>query len=195
MNSHLKEFHKPMKTTALQKNVLRILKKAIDRAMAYACHRAKRRPLKPTHQYFHGTDIGRLDSLFAKLSTFKRLRPNASPLEVREYIKKADGGTIGILDACVLQLYNMDADAFQADIYRFLLKDLQQNAAAYELLSQMPPPRRERIKREPQTPIQRRAATVDGKVRQWERKLRYAKTKLAAYRKKQKYYTKKGVTA
>lgn len=64
-------------------------------------------------------------------------------------------------------------------------------AAENEMLCQMPMPKRER-RQTPADPVEARAAQVEAKVKEWERKLRYAKTKLANYRKKQTRLLKKG---
>lgn len=76
-----------------------------------------------------------------------------------------------------------------------LLKEIHASADALELECMLPPPRRER-KRRPKTLVGRRAASVDRQVQKWQRRLKLAKTKLAGYQKKQRYYQKKGaVTA
>ena len=77
-------------------------------------------------------------------------------------------------------------------IYISAIEEMHKHAVEYDMLSQMPRVRKTRNKRVPKTLVEARAGKVDEKVREWERKLKYAKTKLSAYRKKQKYYTKKG---
>jgi len=77
-------------------------------------------------------------------------------------------------------------------IYISAIEEMHKHAVEYDMLSQVPRVRKTRKKRVPQTLVEARAGRVDEKVREWERKLKYAKTKLSAYRKKQKYYTKKG---
>jgi hypothetical protein len=77
-------------------------------------------------------------------------------------------------------------------IFIAAIEEMHKHAVEYDMLSQMPPVRKTRKKRMPKTLIEGRAGRVDEKVREWERKLKYAKTKLASYQKKKKYYTKKG---
>ena len=83
-------------------------------------------------------------------------------------------------------------EGYNARVERAILADLWKNAAEYELESALPPARRERAVSKPRTFVEKRADTVAEKVKEWERKLRLAKTKLATYQRKQKYYSKKG---
>lgn len=65
-------------------------------------------------------------------------------------------------------------------------------AVMHEMRCQLPPARRER-KAKADDPADARTAKIDEKVRAWERKLRYAKTKLDGYRRKQARLNKKGM--
>lgn len=87
------------------------------------------------------------------------------------------------------------AQPLSTRIHIAAIEEMHKHAVEYDMLSQMPPVRRTRKKRVPQTLVEARASKVDEKVREWERKLKYAKTKLASYQKKKKYYTKKGEVA
>jgi hypothetical protein len=75
-----------------------------------------------------------------------------------------------------------------------VLRDLHKNGNSYELLSQMPPAKAERKPRPKRTLVQSRADKVNERLADWEAKLRRAKTAVAKYRKKQRYYQKKGAT-
>ena len=73
-----------------------------------------------------------------------------------------------------------------------LLADLHKNGVEYELMAQMPLPKRERKpKAQPATPVDMAAS----KVRQWERKLRMAENKLKKYQRRLKRLQKKGAVA
>lgn len=72
-------------------------------------------------------------------------------------------------------------------------REIRKHAAEYELLLHAPLPKRERARRDrPEGLVATRAAKVDTQIATWERKLKYAKTRLAKLRRKQKYYSKKG---
>lgn len=169
-----------MKLTQTQANVLRIFKQSLDRAFARHYGIMRKRALHPSDcPAVYGKT---LDTLFAYIGAMQKKPKSFASLNQ---------------EACDV-LYRLMQQAYTSaqhreDIEREVLSDLYERAAEYELLAQMPPPKRAREQRIPQTLVERRAAHVDEKVLEWERKLKTAKTKLKVYRRKQKYYlAKKG---
>lgn len=164
-------------------NTMRIVKQVIDKA--FARHVAKRRRLViDTTSFGVDFDGGKtVDELWSKIA--------AMPRPPKEF-GQMPGYTGSLLSATLRWIYTSDTvlRSVQAEV----LKDLHENCAQYELLSHMPPPRRKYERRTPKGLVERRAESVESKVQEWERKLKLAKTKLTAYRKKQKYYKKKGAS-
>jgi hypothetical protein len=128
--------------------------------------------------------IPTLDNLFTDIVGLKN-RPR-SLSQVPDYHAYLIGQAVGWAyssQECRMQL--------EADI----LHDIYANGGEYELLSQMPQPKRERKPRPKRTLVESRADRAALKVAEWERKLKLAKTKLAKYRAKAKRYAQKGVEA
>lgn len=174
-----------MKMTPTRRNTLRILKGAIDRAFAKVVAHGKRRVLDKPRMWGQADMAGpTLDKVFATM---------AGATGAKQLKDLLDEG-MGSLIATLARYAYTGADQ-QRRFEAHLLEDLRTNAAQYELMAQMPLPRKERKRREPKTLVERRAEKVEAKVQEWERKLKYAKTRLSAYRKKQKYYTKRGAIA
>lgn len=169
-----------MKMTPVRRNITRILKQCIDRAYARHVARCRKLSMHKSRTWQDADTAKEIDNFFTYMGGLPPL-PTISGIP--------DENTRNLLNVLVRLCYVNDKarKAFEKD----LLADLRTNAAQYELLSQMPEPRREYTRREPRTLVERRADAVDKKVREWERKLKLAKTKLATYRKKQKYYTQK----
>lgn len=171
-----------MQMTPTRRNTLRILKGAIDRAFAKLAADGRRRVLDQPSMWskedLAGPSLDKMFSTFAGLSRAKALQ------DIR------DEGMRSLL--FTLARYAYTGAEQQRRFEAYLMEDLHTNAAQYELMAQMPLPRKERKVSAPKTLVERRAEKVEEKVAEWERKLKYAKTKLAAYRKKQKYYKKKG---
>lgn len=170
-----------MALTQVQQNILRILKQSLDRAYARHADRCRKRGMDSA-KWGPLTDLHPLiDRVFATL---------AASGKVDSYKSLADKHVSILLDAVVDYCYASDEHwrKFEKD----WINDLRKHAAEYDLLAQMPPPKRKYERKPPQTLVERRAFEVEEKVREWERKLALAKTKLAAYRKKQAYYAKKG---
>jgi hypothetical protein len=170
-----------MKMTPTRRNTLRILKGAIDRAFSKVVAHGKRKVLD-TPSMWSRADMAApaLDNLFATMAGATHARQ----------LKDLHSG-FGSLIATLARYAYTGAEQ-QRRFEMYLIEDLRTNATEYELMAQMPLPRRERKPRVPKTLVERRAEKADAKVAEWERKLKYAKTKLATYRKKQKYYAKKG---
>ena len=173
-----------MKMTPTRRNTLRILKGAIDRAFAKTVvSMGKRRAIDAPSLWDHPSNqllTLTIDSLFATLASSK----------ARKFADLPSQNLRSLLGVVVRYAYT---GAINQNIFEdHLLADLRVNSAQYELMAQMPLPRKERKKSAPKTLVERRAEKADAKVAEWERKLKYAKTKLAAYRKKKKYYAKKG---
>lgn len=169
-----------VKLTQTQANTLRIFKQCLDRA--FARHTAKLRKRTLAGMELPTPHAVALDTLFASIA--------AMPRKPRDFgaLKQGQSDLLYRL----MQIAYTSAESRIA-IEQAVLSDIYDHAAEYELLAQMPPPRRERTRREPQSLVERRAARVDSKVVEWERKLKVAKGKLKKYRRKQKYYlTKKG---
>ena len=127
-----------------------------------------------------------MDSLFSTVAAF----PN--PPTGKGKFRYLPGKVDLLIEDCVDAMWADSAHTGRAFIKRIAIEEMHKHAVEYDMLSQMPPVRKTRKKRVPQTLVEARASKVGEKVREWERKLKYAKTKLSAYRKKQKYYTKKG---
>lgn len=174
-----------MRLTPVRKNIIRLTKQAIDRA--YSRHLVRCRKMSLLKQrLWDGVDCAKeVDGLFPAIAGWGSTPSTISSI--------SDERVRVLLHTLVRNLYTNDRErrVFEHE----LLADLREHAAEYELLSQMPPPKREYHRRGPRTLVERRADTVAEKVQEWERKLKYAKTKLAAYKKKQKYYQKKGAVA
>lgn len=171
-----------MKMTPTRRNTLRILKGAVDRAFAKMVAQGKRRVLDNPSMWSKAEQAGPvLDVLFSSIGAL----PKATTFS------DLNADNLRSLLATMARYAYTGAEQ-QRRFEAHLLADLRINAAQYELMAQMPLPRKERKKSVPKTLVERRAEKADAKVAEWERKLKYAKTKLAAYRKKQKYYAKKG---
>ena len=170
-----------MKMTPVRKNITRLIKQCIDRAYSRHVARCRKLSMHRAKTWQDADTAKEIDNFFNYMGSLPPL-PTLSSI--------ADENTRNLLNVLVRLCYVNDKArrAFEKD----LLDDLRTNAAQYELLSQMPAPKREYERRGPRSLVEQRADTVDEKVREWERKLKLAKTKLAAYQKKQKYYQKKG---
>jgi hypothetical protein len=170
-----------VKLTPVRQNVIRIFKRALDRA--HARHAAKCRKVSLLDpKLWKSVDCGRdIDRLIGYIgSTPGGISFNNLP----------DNDIRSLLAVLVRFCYTGDKQMRQLE--KGILDDIRSHAAEYELMAQMPPVKREYNRRGPRTLVERRADAVAEKVREWERKLKVAKTKLAAYQKKQKYYAKKG---
>jgi hypothetical protein len=171
-----------MKMTPTRRNTLRILKGAIDRAFAKMVAHGKRKVLDKPSMWREADMAGpALDNLFSTMAgaTMAKLFKDVRDENLRSLL-------------ATLARFAYTGAEQQRRFEAHLIEELRANATEYELMAQMPLPRRERKTRVPKTLVERRAEKADAKVAEWERKLKYAKTKLAAYRKKQKYYAKKG---
>jgi len=75
-------------------------------------------------------------------------------------------------------------------------REVHRNASIVDLRCKLPPVRKAVRKRKPAakplTAVEQRAKLAADKCREWERKGKLAKTKLAKYRKRVTYYKKKG---
>lgn len=78
-----------------------------------------------------------------------------------------------------------------------VLTDLRKDALVNDLQFRLPPPDKEPDVKQtvvrPLTLVERRAIMVNDRLANWERKLKLAKTKVAALKKRQSYYRRKGV--
>jgi hypothetical protein len=170
---------KSMKLTQTQRNTMRIVKGVIDKSFARMVAQRKRYTFDDLEVDDQASKA--LDSMFTHIAGLSR-----APSEFNN-IGNFQGG---LLKSMVHHVYTNTQCRFMVE--KAILADLYAHAAEYELLAQMPQERRPYVKRGPRSLVERRAERVESKVVEWERKLKYAKTKLAAYRKKQKYYAKKG---
>lgn len=175
-----------MKLTPTQKNVVGILKQVIDRAFARMASTSRKRALALKYSADVPIPIREIDpvainTLFSEAASCEEslLKFAFTTEQIRMLIRR-----------CIWEAYA--SRSHQMVVERYVLEDLQAHAEEYEMLSHMPLPRRERKARVPKTLVARRAEKADAKVAEWERKFKYARTKLAAYRKKKKYYAKKG---
>ena len=135
---------------------------------------------------FEPGEIALLDNLFSTIAAF------SNPPTGKGKFRYLPNNIDLLIEDCVDAMWTDSAQIGRLTIKQIAIEEMHKHAVEYDMLSQMPPVRRTRKKRVPQTLVEARAGKVDEKVREWERKLKYAKTKLSAYRKKQKYYTKKG---
>lgn len=100
-----------------------------------------------------------------------------------------DSAYLGLITRCLM------AKWYRGDVMKcakVIAAGMRADAEQIEMLCMAPPARQAREAR-PTTLAGRRARNVNDKVKQWERRLAIAKTKLKLYRKKQAYYQKKGV--
>lgn len=170
-----------MKLTPVRQNVIRIVKAAIDRAHARLAAKGKKASILDP-KLWKGADCGRdVDRMIGYIGSL----PGGL-----SFNNLQDNDMRSLIATLVRFCYTGDRQVKQME--RDILDDIRSHAAEYELMAQMPPVRREYKRRGPRTLVEKRADAVAEKVKEWERKLKYAETKLAAYRKKQKYYTKKG---
>lgn len=172
------------KLSQVQQNILRILKQSLDRAYARHVDRCRKRGMDPIYWGGSSSMPPVIDRLFATLATSGK---------VDSYKSLADKDVSSLLLMAVQYCYT--SDEHRRKFEKDWVNDLRKHAVEYDLLAQLPPPKRRYERKKPLTLIERRAEEADEKVREWERKLALAKTKLAAYRKKQAYYAKKGVAA
>ena len=172
-----------MKKTTQQDNRLRILKRVIDRAFAQMVARGKK---KAIHKMACVSDLNQqlsdsLDSLFTKISGRPRPPENLGLINQVHSM---------IIMESLQHLYT--STSCRKEVEKALLADLHKNGVEYELMAQMPLPKRERKpKAQPATPVDMAAS----KVRQWERKLRMAENKLKKYQRRLKRLQKKGAVA
>lgn len=99
------------------------------------------------------------------------------------------------------------ADQFEAAVHELTARfkgllaweesEVRSKKANYMPLFSMPPARRPRPAPKQSAPaltvVERRAVAAKRKVAEWKRKQKLAATKVAAYQKRVRYYTKKGV--
>lgn len=126
--------------------------------------------------------IDQLDGLLPWLSKLPPDTPN-------RWASIPDSAYLGLITRCLM------AKWYRGDIMKcakIIAAGMREDAEQIEMLCMAPPARKTRGTR-PATLAGRRAKNVANKVKQWERRLATAKTKLKSYRKKQAYYQKKGV--
>lgn len=169
----------PLKLTATQKNVLRLIQAALIRSAIVS--------LRRTPQDFLIRSITRRGYVFPPSTKGESLDSFFSTL--------AEDSTDYLCRRGVCSLAEVLCRELGSHSYDRAVGLLAKDAIESDMLCRMPRAKRTRTKREPMTIVELRADKVNKKVREWERKLKVAKTKLAAYRKKQKYYEKKGVGA
>jgi len=174
-----------MRTTEQQKNRLRILKRAIDRAFRKLVARGRKLSIEKIKYWdADGSKLPQhLDTLFTAISGLRM-----APLDLLDLDRNIPVHS-HIIDQALDHLYFGKAP--QRWLENTLLRDLFENGGEYELMSQMPRAKREYTPRPKQTRVESHAAKVDAKVVEWERKMKLARTKLAKYKKRQKYYLNK----
>lgn len=177
--------HGSRKMTPQQENRMRILKEVIDRAFARTLANGRK---KSVHKMAPWNNLNAplstsIDTMFTTISS--KPHPPVTLGEVNQVHAH-------IIKECVAHLYS--STACRAYVERTILADIYKRGAEYELLAQMPKPRRERRPRKKLSPVEQRADRASRKVEEWERKLKLAKTKLKKYRAKVKRYAKKGVS-
>jgi hypothetical protein len=170
-----------MALTVTQKNSLRLLKQSLDRVISKRVARCKKLAIHKDKEWKNATCLTTVDTLFADLAAQAHPPTHLSDMDDHLMLLRA------VLDAA----YTSDRNKRKLETE--FLRDLWKHATEYAMLSQMPMPKRDYVRRGKRTLVERRADVVDEKIREWQRKLTLAKNKLATYRKKQKYYTKKGV--
>lgn len=169
------------KLTQTQRNTMRIVKGVIDKSFARMVAQRKRYTFDELEVDDQASKA--LDSMFTHMAGLSR-----APVQF-DHIGNFQGG---LLKSMLHHVYTNTQCRHMVE--KAILADLYAHAAEYELLAQMPQARRPYVRRGPRSLVERRADKVDAKVVEWERKLKVAKTKLKAYRRKQKYYAKKGAT-
>jgi hypothetical protein len=171
--------------TNTQKNAFAYVQQCIGVAIKrVALEQSRFRPLS-TSVWTDASTVAALDTLFSTIAGFAKppIGGKGNPALPKDHC---------FLLANLLSDMLTTAQPLSTRIHIAAIEEMHKHAVEYDMLSQMPRVRRTRKKRKPQTLVEARAGKVDEKVREWERKLKYAKTKLSAYRKKQKYYSKKG---
>jgi hypothetical protein len=179
-----------VKLTNTQRNVLHYVEKCIGIGIKKEALAQSRVLILSTTigQSFEPKEVALFDQLFPTIASF------ANPPTGKGKFRYLPSSMDQLISDCVdAMIYN--AATWHSAIMRHAIEEMHKHAVEYDMLSQMPPVRKTRKKRVPQTLVEGRASKVDEKVREWERKLKYAKTKLASYQKRQKYYTKKGAVA
>ena len=176
--------HGSRRMTPQQENRMRILKEVIDRAFARTLANGKK---KSVHKMTPWNNLNAplsnsIDTLFTAISGKPR-----TPVTLGE----VNQVHAHIIKECVAHLYSSTACSNYVE--RTILADLYKHGSEYELLAQMPKPRREYRPRRKLSLVEQRADRAVRKVAEWERKFRLAKTKLQKYRAKAKRYAKKGV--
>jgi hypothetical protein len=171
-------------------NALEFIKESIDRAMSQHIARCRKRVIHKLSCWqldpmYCGNDVtDPIERVFTWMAT--RRTPPASFEDVPDDIAV-------LLQECMSHLYT---GGFNSQfLERTFLFDLHRNATRYELMSALPREKRERKAKPVLTDVEQRAAATDESIRSWERKFKYAKTRLAKLRRRQKYYAKKGAMA
>lgn len=168
-------------------NALEFIKESIDRAMSQHIATCKKRVLHKLSCWqldpvYCGSEVtDPLERVFTWMAT-RRSAPSSFE-DVPDEIAV-------LLQECMANLYTGGFNS--ASLERAFLSDLHKNATRYELMSALPREKRERKVRPVMTEQEQRAAATDESIRSWERKLKYAKTRLAKLRRRQKYYARKG---
>lgn len=170
-----------IRLTPVQKNALHYVKLCIDRAMRQLVAKHARRSLaRMDWDKLMHSEVQSVTQLFSAVASFDKPPKTPGPLP---------GDLPDLVRLCISRSYTEIGCGWE--LLKLVMRELHAHAEEYDLLSQVPRERRTR-RTKPQTLIESRAGRVDEQVRAWERKIRYAKTRLAKLRRKQKYYEKKG---
>lgn len=173
--------------TPLHVNMLEFIKESMDRAVNQHVAICRRRALHKMSRWqldvtYCGTDVtSALERVFTWFAS--RKNPPGSFEDVPNDIEQ-------LLETCLSMTYT--GLQLAESLEKIFLADLHKHATRYELMSAMPRAKRERKARPVLSDVEQRSLSVDDRIRDWERKLKYAKTRLAKLRRKQKYYAKKG---
>lgn len=188
-----------MGLTNYEKNVLRLIDKKVSEFIATQHAKAMRKSIAPDVLLLSNPDPKIPEKARKEL---RELLPTLARMTPEQFVKWGYTTQHAIILRAIqakmwthyIKVGKNSAFGPEARAAIVLLGQMQKSADVLEMECMLPPPRQRERKPKPTTLVGRRAARVDEKVEEWERKLKYAKTKLKKYRSKQKYYAKKGVT-
>ena len=163
---------------------MRILKQVIDRAFAKMVATGKKKAIHTMAEWssLNAALSNSIDTVFTGISGKPRV-----PVMLGE----VNQVHAHMIKECLAHLYT--STMCRNYVERAILADIHKNGAEYELLAQMPLPKRDHRPRKDRSLVEQRADRAARKVAEWERKLKLAKTKLKKYRAKVSRYAKKGV--
>lgn len=165
-----------MALTNYESNLLRILDRYVTRYLRKRMTEALRNSV--------------VDTALMKVGSVKNA-PRDARKQLQEFVpwlnslvppltsKNMSGPPTGLVSRCIYaKSAKVELDAACKDVIRMMQRD----AAAISMECMLPPPRRSRQVKVPRTPLEARREKLQDKAKEWERKLKYATTKLKKYK-------------